>query len=387
MTDSSTRKTLPAVVVAICVGAALAPVYSAYKGHADDRDVEAVLSVYPGLKGRPADSCATCHASGEVEDPLAAGRTRSENHCDYCHAVLVRDKRGVRETLNRFGRDYLAAGRHAQAIRTLARTDTDGDGFANEAELEAGTDPGEPGSNPSVPLAPSRAYQVAELRRLAPVVEVPVLLNSTKSRSGDTYHDYRGHSLWEILKAVGVAETASSVDVLSADGYERTFTIDELKKPWPQGPPVMGLGKADLGDCGWVSYDSRRLEAGKPLPPAPILLAFEENARAFETARLDPGTGRLSGKGPLRVIAPQFRISPPDLPQVADAACPAKVAPAHRFHDDYDHNAGASPGAVVAVRVKPLPGGTRDIDWQSGAMRLLNGGQVVFFGAIKTDRH
>ncbi len=374
----------PSLLALCVVAAALTPLHSAYKGHADDRDVEAVLSLYPTLKGAPADSCATCHHSGTVRDPTAPGRMRSENHCDYCHAVVVRDKRDVRETLNRFGRDYLGSGRNVAALRALAGKDSDGDGFTNDAEFKAGTDPGEPRSNPSVPPAPSRTYKVSELGRLAPLVEAPVLLNTTKSRSGDSYSDYRGYSLWELLQAVGVAGPADAVDVLSADGYERTFTFEELRKSWPQGPPVLGLGRQDLGNCGWVTYGSRRLEAGKPLPSVPVMLALEENGRAFETARFDPATGRLLGKGPLRAIVPQFRVSPPDLPQFADAACPPKVAPAHRFREDSDHNGGASSYAIVAVRVKPLPDGTRDIDWQSAASRALADGQVVFFGALKT---
>ncbi|RPJ67749.1 MAG: hypothetical protein EHM24_20625 [Acidobacteria bacterium] len=132
-----------------------------------------------------------------------------------------------------------------------------------------------------------------------------------------------------------------------------------------------------------MTYGSRRLEAGKPLPSAPVMLAFEENGQAFETARFDPATGRLLGKGPLRVTAPQFKSSPPDLPQFADPACPGKVDPSHRFHEDYDHNGGASPYAIVAVRVKPLPNGTRDIDWQSATSRALADGEIVFFGALK----
>jgi hypothetical protein len=364
------------------VAAVLAPLQSAYKGHAGDRDVEAVLSAYPALKGTPADSCATCHVSGAVKDPAAPGRIRSENHCDYCHAVFVRDKRDVRETLNRYGRDYLGSGRSVAAVRALAAKDSDGDGFVNEAELKSGTDPGDASSNPSVPLARSRTYKVQELRRLAPVVDVPVFLNSTKSRSGDSYNDYRGHALWEVLQAVGVDATATAVDVMAADGYERTFTVDELKKSWAQAPPVLGLGRQDLGDCGWVTYGSKRLAAGKPLPGVPVMLALEENGQPFETARFDAGTGRLAGKGPLRVIVPQFKAAPPDLPQFADASCPGKVDPAYRFHEEYDHNAGASAYAIVAVRVKPLPGGTRDVDWQSAAARALADATIVFFGAL-----
>lgn len=152
----TTRRILRhALLAAIAVAVMMTPVFTAYKGHADDRDVEAVLAAYPALKGTPADSCATWHRSGDVKDPAAAGGTRSENHCDYCHAVFVRGKRDVRGTLNTYGSAYLAAGRDVQAVHTIAAKDADGDGFSNDVEVKKGTNPGEATSNPSVPPAPS----------------------------------------------------------------------------------------------------------------------------------------------------------------------------------------------------------------------------------------
>jgi hypothetical protein len=369
--------------VALGALALMTPLHSAYKGHADDRDVNAVLAAYPALKGGPADSCATCHVGGRVKRISPGEGMRTENHCDYCHAVFVRDKKDVRETLNRFGRAYLDAGRNAAAVTGLAAKDSDGDGASNEAELKAGTSPGDASSSPSLPLARSRTVAVAALKTLAPVVDQVSFLNSTKSRSGDAYTDFRGLVLADLLQAIGLAESAESVDLLSVDGYERTFTLAELRKAWPQGVPAMGLAKAELGACGWVTYASRRLEAGRPLAPARILLAFEENGQVLEKARIEPETGRILGKGPLRAVVPQFVAAPPDLPQTADPACSAKVAAEHRFHEEYDHNAGASQSAVVAIRVKPLPKGTRDIDWQTAAARLLANEEVVIFGAIK----
>jgi hypothetical protein len=180
-----------------------------------------------------------------------------------------------------------------------------------------------------------------------------------------------------------VADAASSVDFLSADGYERTFTVAELMRTWPQAPPVLGLGTNDLGSCGWVSYRARGLDAARPLAPASVMLAFEQDGQTLPKAAPDAKTGRLVGSGPVRLIAPQFVVSPPDLPQTADASCAARVAAAHRFHEDYDHNGGKNVSAVVAVRINPLPKGTRDIDWQTPAVRALANEEIVFFGALK----
>ncbi len=376
------RNGLLALVVLAAVAAATAPLQSAYKGHGDDRDMKAVLAAYPGAKGTPTDSCATCHRTGGVKDPFNGGALRHENHCDYCHAVFVRDKRDVRETLNRYGAAYLAGGRSEAAGRALGANDSDGDGFANDVELRQGTNPGDAASNPSLPMAPARRYTVADLRALSPVIEQAVFVNTTKSRSGDSYSDYRGNGAWATLQAAGMADTATSVDVLSADGYERTFTIAELRRSWPQAAPVMGLGTNELGPCGWVSYRARSLDPSKALPAAVVLLAFEQDGQRLRKASIDE-TGRLTGQGPIRVIVPQFRVSPPDLPQTADASCAARVGAANRFHEDYDHNGGKSSSAVVAVRINPLPGGTRDIDWQTSAARGLANEEIVLFGALK----
>jgi hypothetical protein len=373
------------LILTFCaVAAALTPLYSAYKGHADDRDIEAVLATYPDLKGTPTDSCATCHRSGEVNDPLNAGGRRHENHCDYCHAVFVREKRNVTETLNAYGSAYLAAGRNVAAVRSLAAKDADDDHFSNDAEFKKGTNPGDAASNPAAAVAPSRTFGAPALRALAPVIEQTVFVNTTKSRSGDSYSEFRGQSAWAVLRAIGIADSATSVDFLAADGYERTFTVAELKRRWPQAAPVMGLGPSDLGPCGWVTYRARKLDAATRLPAAAIMLAFEQDGQALATATLDATSGRLvGGNGPLRLIAPQVDISPPDLPQTADASCAAKVAPAHRFHEEYDHNGGKSVSAIVAVRVNPLPKGTRDADWQTPALKNLANGEILFFGALK----
>lgn len=380
----SRRMLLSVALVACAVVWMLSPLHSAYKGHASDDDLNALIGAYPSLKETPADSCATCHLSGEVKDPLAGGAARHENHCSYCHAVVNRERRDPKETLNRYGLDYLAAGRSQQAVRAIAARDSDGDGAGNEAELKAGTNPGDAASRPSLAVAPSKTVAAASLRTLSPVIDVPVFVNTTENRKGDAYNDYKGNAIWATLQAIGVSDSATSVDVLSVDGYEFTFTVDELKRTWRQGAPVLGLGQNDLGTCGWVSYPSTRVEAGKPLPSAPVMFAFEENGKPLPKAQFEGATGRLRGQGPVRVVTPQMVPSVPDLPRPLDAACRGKVAPEYRFHEAYDHNGGKSVHAIVAVRILPLPKGTRDIDWQSAAARWMADEQVTFFGALKS---
>ena len=210
-----------------------------------------------------------------------------------------------------------------------------------------------------------------------------VFVNTTKSRSGDSYNQYRGSKVYELLQAVGITSAADSVDFISLDGYETTFTIDELRKQWPQGAPVTGLGK-ELGSCGWVNYNAPGLDAKKALPAASIMFAFEENLRKLEPAGMDPESGRIRGVGPVRLIVPQFRISAPDLGQTADKSCSGKVGEQYRFHEEYDHNGGKCSFAIIAVRVNPLPKGTRDFEWETVREQFISGGKIVFFGALKT---
>jgi hypothetical protein len=363
----------------VTVGAA----YCAYKGHANDRDVNAILSMYPDLKNTAVDSCATCHKSGKAPEPEQQQGTRDENNCGYCHAVYVENKRDIRETLNRYGDAYSAAGRSPEAVRTLARQDSDGDGFSNEVEFFKGTNPGEFDSNPSARIAPYRIFTSSEISEMSPAVSQTVFLNTSHSKAGDFYNEYRGYRIYEMLRVAGVSDKATSVDFISLDGFVGTFTIDELKKSWPQGAPVMGLGKKEIGPCGWVNYNVPGLDPEKALPNASIMLAFEENGKKIETARMEPETGKISGTGPLRLVVPQTRISPPDIPMYGEKSCQEKAAPEHRFNDSYDHNGGRSSFAIVAIKLKPLPKGTRDFEWEKVREEFVAGGKVVIFGALK----
>jgi hypothetical protein len=372
------------LTVFLAAGLALmATAYSAYKGHANDRDVNAVISAYPDLKGSATDSCATCHKSGAVQD---SGKSHHENGCGYCHAVYVKGKRDIKETLNGYGTDYLAAGRGPEAVKALALRDSDKDGSSNEAEFKAGTNPGGAESNPSTPIAPLRIYTSAELKNLSPVVNATVFLNTSHNKAGDFYNQYRGNEIYAILKAAGLSDDATSVDFISFDGFEGGFTIEDLKKSWRQPPPVMGLGKKDIGACGWVNYNAPGLDAKVALPDLKTMLAFEENGKKIETARLDPETGKINGTGPLRLISPQYQISPPDLPEFADKACADNAAPEHRFNANYDHNGGRSSFAILAIRVNPLPKGTRDFEWEKVRDQFVAEGKLAIFGALKSQK-
>jgi hypothetical protein len=360
---------------------------AAYKGHADDRDVNALLAAYPKLKNTATDSCATCHRSGKVSDPEKPESSRTINHCDYCHMIHVQNGKHARETLNLYGAAYLTSGRSSEAIKKIASGDSDNDGFSNETEFLEETNPGVFESNPSAPIAPYRIYTGVEIREMSPVVKETVFMNTTHNKAGDFYNEYRGNMVYEILQAVGVTDSADSADFISLDGYERSYTLKELEKVWPQDAPVMGLSKEDLASCGWVNYNASGLEARKKLPGISIMLAFEENGSRIEKARMDPKTGRIVGVGPFRMVVPQFHISPPDMPQYFSEECRDKVAQVYHFNEDYDHNGGKCSFAIVAIRINPLPKGTRDFEWHAVRDQFVSDEKIVFFGALKVPEN
>jgi hypothetical protein len=376
---SNTKRLISVTAFLVSTICLITASYSAYKGHADDSDINAILAAYPQLKGTAADSCATCHKAGQVAE--SSGPFRNENHCGYCHAIHVKNKIDAAKTLNSYGADYFAVGRGIKAINAIAQKDSDGDGFLNDVELLKGTNPGVHGSNPSAPIAPSRIYTAAELRSLSPAVHETVFLNTAHNKLGDSYNEYRGNNVNELLQAVGISNNVESIDFISLDGFENSFTLSELNKEWPQGAPVMRLDKKIIGQCGWVNYNTGSLDEKKPLHSAKILLAFEENGKKIEPGKIDPETGRIRGTGPLRLVVPQFQISPPDIPKF-DESCRNKIAKEYQFNENYDHNGGRSSFSIIVIRINPLPKGTRDFDWQKIRDELAKDERIVFFGAL-----
>ena len=378
------HKTAKIAILLAAVLALMATAYAAYKGHANDADVNAILSVYPALKNTAVDSCVTCHKSGRIPDIEKQQGSRHENYCGYCHAVYVQRKSDIKDTLNSYGRAYVAAGRGIEAVKNLGPRDADGDGYSNDAEFVKGTNPGEPASNPSSPIAPHRIFTSLEMKKLFPVVSTTVFLNTSHNKAGDFYNQYRGNEIYAMLQAAGISDKAESVDFISLDGFEGAFTIEELKKSWPQAAPVLGLGKTESNPCGWVNYNAPGLDAKKALPSMRIMLAFEENGKKIETATMDAETGKIKGTGPLRLVVPQYQVSPPDLPQYAEKSCQDKAAPEHRFNAAYDHNGGRSSFSIIAIRVNPLPNSTRDFEWEKVRDQFVAGEKLVIFGALKS---
>ena len=369
--------------VAIMLALTLAVATAAYRTHHNEDDSEIFFKAYPQTSGTRLDGCDVCH-SRVMAPPIGqqGGQTVSRNACDSCH-LLTDYGRKKADVLTPFGRDYMKNGRNAAAFSVIAKLDSDGDGATNADELAAMTDPGDPQSAPNKMEAAHVIISYDDLlKKQIPVREQAMFANVTKSRDGDSYSDLSGFRLIEVLEAAGIAKDAKSIDVISADGYVITFSIEQLRKSWPQSAPVFGLGTETLGECGWVRYGAKNLREGTPLPPADILLAFAENGENYQPASIS-ADGRINGNGPLRVVAPQM-MSPgiPDISINATQACIQKVDEKYRYHRDYEKNADYCVKAVVAIRVNPMPEDVMDINWQKYTKQAIAEKSVVIFGAL-----
>jgi len=350
-----------------------------------DGDSPLFFKTYPDLIGTRLDGCDVCHIrSMALPHGQESGTPVLMSTCDSCH-MLTDYGRNRGNTLNAYGIDYLKHGRAAAALFAIEKLDSDGDGVSNGDELAAGTNPGDPQSVPGYKPSAYIVFSYDELiKKSVTVVEQAIFVNVARGggSGGDRYIDVRGFPLIEVLEAAGLSKEATSVDILTIDGYSTTFSIEQLRRSFPQAAPVFGLDKETLGECGWVRYEAKNLKEGVPLPDARILLSFEEGGRSLEPARIN-SEGRLNGSGPFRIAAPQLRN--PGIPDIAVNAaeeCVRKVPEIHRYNRDYEKNGDYSVMAVVAIRVNPLPPGEIDINWPQYTKNAIDEKSLVIFGAI-----
>jgi len=358
-------------------------VIAAYKTHTEI-DSGLFFKAFPHLAGSRLDGCDACHARIVAPPPGEKGDSAvTLSSCDSCH-IITDYGRKKGDTLNAFGQDYLNAGRDEAAFAAISEHDPDGDNWSNADELKAGTNPGSRNSSPDMKLAPHAVFSLNELiEKDIPIREQTIFVNVSKSKDGDSYSDMRGFLLMDVLDAAGVSDSAQSVDVISMDGYETTFSIDQLRRSYKQASPVFGFDKETFGECGWVRYGSKNLKKDVPLPDANVLLTFEINGEMYPSAKIDEN-GRLSGSGPFRVVAPQMKNpGPPDNSSKATEVCVGKTPETYRYSRNYEKNSDYCVKAVVAVRVNPLPAGTMDINWSYYAKQDDSTNKIVVFGALK----
>lgn len=389
----------------VCVGAGAAntstPTSRSYKGHENEADGDHLVRAFPWIAGTRLDDCQTCHTTGKVTKAVRGEPVDVElNPCSFCHLIPFPDRdvqagapAGYEETLNPFGLAYRDGGRDADALSETAAEDSDGDGFANLAELESLRYPGDASSRPGQPTAPLRSLTREQLERL-PRHEQFCLLNSHKQQF-DTYATFAGVRVVDILQAAGAdLNAATGVTVIAPDGFAVDLPLENVLHEFPAGIYFAGL---DPGSFRNPSQGIARvpppemmpagLRDGEEIPGEQwIMIALAEDGSPLPACRLDPLSGKLNGAGPYRLIVPQGLLGGPGAPDRGSKVSPSGFDDGYDFDPDKDHNAGLCTRGVVAIRVNPLPEGCEEFDWKNGGFSLLESGQLIVYGAGVASR-
>ena len=347
-----------------------------YKGHQNDMDSNNLVGVIPSLVGTRLDDCQTCH-SGKIEGGRLVGSS-----CDNCHELLLREiGRTALETLNGFGRDYLASGRSPAALQGIEEGDSDGDGFSNVEELWAGRYPGSDLSLPNQPVAKILTVSLEELKAVSSHRQF-MLVNNTQQQFDD-YVTWEGIRVKDLLDALDIdLEGATGITVIAPDGYMKSLPIEYVENPFPQPSFYSGLDVGSLGaDCGLVSYPEilpEGISDGSRIGGEHwLMLGYERNGTPLDAVGLDVAEGRIVGEGPLRVVVPQEN---PGMPDRGSRFSPSGCGDGFDFRADADHNAGSMVRGVIAIRIDPMPVGVEEFDYVNGGWAYVNAGQVIIYG-------
>ena len=373
-----------------------------YKGHASDADTNNLVRVYPSIVGTRLDNCKTCHTGGDVGelDGNTIDGYETKNACDWCHFIefppepedgLTLYPHEFVDTLNPFGIAYNNNGASQGAIEAIADLDSDGDGYTNEVEILADRFPGNPASKPGQDVCPIITLTIDDLKGMT-VQEQFGLANANKQQF-DVYSTYKGVKIRDLLDHYGVLAGATGIEVLSPDGYAKSFDMSEITDQYPDHCFYSGFGAVDLGDvCGFVEYpegDQGYADGDTIAEDQWHIIAYERgDALDLEEAYLDETSGKINGEGPLRNIRPpggdtDEKNTPDRGKNSGDPTCPLQE---WNYNYDKDHNAGDNVKATVAIKVLPLPTGCEEFDIFDGTgWNLVQDGELVIFGHSVSD--
>jgi len=362
----------------------------AYKGHEGDIDMNNFAFAYPDIVGTRLDDCQTCHTGGEAIESDGGGSTELVyfNPCSWCHLipfdsdVIEGTPLSYQDTLNPYGLAYKNAGRTVVALQGIEDDDSDSDTYSNIIEIDANRYPGDPDSNPGLPVAPIYTMTWSDIT--SATAHTQFMLMNAHKQPNDTYDTYIGVKVIDLLLDAGVDLTsATGVTFISADGYAKDFTMSDIENQYPDG-----LYYADLDpdgfvnpDHGFVSYPSADqmpagLTDGGTIPHAMwLILAYKHNGTDLESSYLDPITGKINGEGPYRNIVPQSTPGSPDR-----GSKEAPIGDSWDYDDLKDHNAGLCVKGVVAIRVNPMPSGLEEFDWKNAAFGLIQDKKLIIYG-------
>jgi hypothetical protein len=362
---------------------------AAYSSHQNDQDVTNFLAVYPFAKSTKLDDCSLCHPGGSITQ---GGKTTSYGSCDYCHISYGLQPPHGSVPLNGYGLAYKNAGRSQQAVLNIESLDSDGDSYANHAEIQALFFPGNLADHPGMKPAPAIVMNLERILKLPDHSEF-ILANASKST--DEYVRYRGVKIRDLLEHAGFNRHATAITVFAPDGFSKTFPINaqdpqtdpatiqyDVMGPYPYGSYYGGL------DFVNYAYDPGYLYHGRIIPDRLyMMLGYLREGDPLDIGKLvpdskNPGRLVLQGEGPYRLIVPQKIAGGPDRPSTAKP-----VGDGWDYDSKKDHNQGFSVRSVSAIRVEPLPAGTTDFAWTEGGWNLVDKARVVIYGAIDPCTH
>jgi hypothetical protein len=359
----------------------------AYVGHENDMDINNFIRQYPKAAGTRLDDCQTCHRAGV----MGTDTEREYSPCGYCHLLQYPNPKyhtGVpadyEATLNSYGLAYENAGRTIEALAEIAKLDSDGDGFTNDAEIADLRYPGDPASRPGQPLVPFVSLSWDAIRKL-PAVKQFMLMNTAKEPTDD-YVTYTGVKILDLLAAAGVnLKGVEGITVFAPDGYSIDLTIDDVTRPFPRDHFYAGPAALKNTDRAFVKYPELippGVSDGREIPQVPwLLLAFEREGKPLDIASYEKGTGKLAGEGPFRLVKPQRDLmGDPSKPGRPDRSLKAKTyGDGWDFNPKIDHNAGACVRGACVIRVNPVPRGFEEYDWKNG-WPLITDRRIVIYG-------
>jgi hypothetical protein len=214
------------------------------------------------------------------------------------------------------------------------------------------------------------------------------------SKSDDSYSEYSGVAVEELLARSGMLSSATGIKVYAPDGFSVYHPLDApatvttgiypVRWTYPQGTflysPVADMLTNPTG--GWVNYASPAAagRASGSLIDVPgglkLMLAYARDGAAMTPGALTPAN-KLDGEGPYRLIPPQLVSGPLD--QRSTNSSSTLIWP---YNGALDHNAGYSSRSATIIKVEPLPAGTTDINVFEAGWDLLDANKVVVYGAL-----
>ncbi|MGA7827583.1 MAG: GEGP motif-containing diheme protein [Geobacteraceae bacterium] len=362
---------------------------SAAYHHMGESDTPNFLQAYPDKAATKLDNCVLCHTGGSYRQ--ANGKIVDLGSCQWCHHTFGYDGKGdINATLNPFGKDYRATGRNVAAFRAIEKHDSDNDSFANIDEIRAVRFPGDPKDDPAKVVAPYRIFTRKQL--LAMPQHTQLLLMNT-AKAVDSYAEFSGVPVEDLLGRAGMASSATRITVYSPDGYAQGHPLeaDGSSDPFVKGvyPAATyfynSAADKDKNPGGWCEYRSPALKGLSPGAAIPVrdrlrlLLALRSEGKDLQPGRLGPGNalGRDS-RGPFYLVAPQKSPGPPDQPSNR-----SKKDVIWPYDSTLDHNGGSSTKCATIIKIEPLPVGTTDIDVREAGWAYIEQEKIVLYGALQ----